>query len=132
MSFISRAYRVGQAAKRTASRIGQVAKGAAYRVGQAAGKVARKVIQGTDLVDKFVKGGQAVRNVVKGINERSGGLLEEGVRRLPFGDDVVLGAKGISKGLDAASGVIRKVRRGAQTIERVRARAPRPMREQFS
>jgi hypothetical protein len=132
MSFRRAAYRVGQTAKRTAFRVGQAARGAAFRVGQSVGKAARSVLRGTDIAQGVIKGGQSVRNVVRGINERTGGLLEEGVRRLPFGDDVVLGARGASKALDAAGGVIRKVRRGAQTIERTRARAQRPMRDSFS
>lgn len=116
-------FRVGQTIKNAAYRVGQTARSVAHRVGSAVGKAARGITRGTDIAQKAVDIAGAVRDKVRGINNASGGLLEEGVRALPFGNSVLKGANVASKAIDRAGAVVRKVRRGAQTVERVRSRA---------
>lgn len=122
-------YKIGQSVRRAAYKVGQAARTAVNKVGGVVGGAVRKVTKGTALAEKVVGAAGAVRDKVRGINEASGGLLEEGVRALPFGNNVVRGAKAFSKGVDRAGTVLRKVRRGAETVERVRTKAQKTVNQ---
>lgn len=116
-------YKLGMNARSTALKLGQSAKATATKLGSAVGSAVRRVLSHTDAASKLVNSAARVRDIVRGVNDQSFGLLEEAVRALPFGDQAVRAGKALSRGIDTASGVIRKVRRGAQTVERVRNRA---------
>jgi len=112
-------YKLAQNARNTVYKLATAAK----RTGQRLGVIPRKVRTYSDVAQKVLDVAGKVRDKVAGINKASGGLLEEGVRALPFGDNIVRGANVASKVIDRAGAVVRKVRRGADTVERVRNRA---------
>lgn len=131
-----RPVRIGEFIRGAGRRIGQAAYGAARRVGDVLNRAVRsgaqKLIEGTGIAEGALDVAGGVRDQVARLNRSTSGLLEEGVRALPFGNQVVRGANAVSRGIDAARTVVRKVRKGAQTVERARRGAARQVRQAFT
>jgi hypothetical protein len=86
------------------------------RIGQTINRVVKQTAVPV-AEEAFRQVGRAERAVAS-VNRSSGGLLEEGVRRLPFGNDAVLAANTVARGARRGSMALQSIRRVGQTIER--------------
>lgn len=104
-------------------RLGSTARYASHRLGiglQRLGKEVGKFTNRTVLpaVQKSLQGVSSAADKIGAANKATGGLLEEAVRSIPFGDQAVYAANVAARGAKRGSQAIASARRVGSTIER--------------
>lgn len=118
------------------SRIGMQARAAGRRVGTRVARIGQQVNRAIQqsaipVAEGALRQVNRAEGVIAGLNRSSGGLLEEGVRRLPFGNDAVLAANTVARGARRGSAALQSIRRVGSTIERGSAAVARQLGAQL-
>ena len=104
--------RIGSATRYARRRIGL----GLQRVGTEVGKFTNRTV--LPAVQKSLQSVSNAADKVGEVNRATGGLLEEAVRSVPFGDQAVYAANVAARGAKRGSQTIARVRRVGSTIER--------------